>query len=61
MCFIAPFAVAAMISPDNQVWLNRLWDYIVHFSLKDFGYYDNSIKMLGLIILSGNFWEPAPR
>ena len=60
LCFICPFAVAAMSSPDNQDWLNKCWDYIVHFKLKDFDYYDNSIKMLNLIILSGNYWTPRP-
>jgi hypothetical protein len=58
LCFICPFAVAAMASPDNQDWLNKLWDYTVHFRLKDFDYYDNSIKMLDMIIISGNYWTP---
>ena len=59
LCFICPFAVAAMSSPDNQQWLNKLWDYIQHFKLKDFDYYDNTIKMLDMIIISGNYWTPA--
>jgi endo-1,4-beta-D-glucanase Y len=59
LCFICPFAVAAMSGPDNQQWLNKLWDYIQHFKLKDFDYYDNTIKMLDMIILSGNYWTPA--
>ena len=59
LCFICPFAVAAMSSPDNQEWLNKLWDYIQHFKMKDFDYYDNTIKMLDMIILSGNYWTAA--
>jgi hypothetical protein len=58
LCFIAPFAVSAMISQDNQPWLNKVWDYLVHFRMKDFDYYDNSIKMITMIILSGNYWTP---
>jgi len=58
LCFICPFAVAAMANPHNQEWLNKLWDYIVGFKMKDFDYYDNSIKMIDLIILSGNYWAP---
>ena len=58
LCFICPFAVAAMASPDNQQWLNKLWDYVTNFKMKDFDYYDNSIKMIDLIILSGNYWAP---
>ena len=62
LCFICPFAVAAMANPgnpDNQQWLNKLWDYIVGFKMKDFDYYDNTIKMIDLIILSGNYWAPG--
>jgi hypothetical protein len=59
LCFICPFAIAAMSGPDNQEWLNKLWDYIQHFKLKDFDYYDNTIKMLDMIIMSGNYWTPA--
>jgi endo-1,4-beta-D-glucanase Y len=58
MSFIAPFAVAAMVDAKNQPWLNKMWDYIGNFNLDDFDYYDNSIKMLNMIILSGNYWPP---
>jgi endo-1,4-beta-D-glucanase Y len=58
MSFIAPFAVAAMVDGKNQAWLNKLWDYIIGFNLDQFDYYDNSIKMLNLLILSGNYWSP---
>jgi endo-1,4-beta-D-glucanase Y len=62
LCFICPFAVAAMANPDNpenQQWLNKLWDYVVGFKMKDFDYYDNTIKMIDLIILTGNYWAPG--
>jgi endo-1,4-beta-D-glucanase Y len=58
LSFIAPFAVAAMIDPKNQSWLNSLWNYIIQFKLESFDYYDNSIKMLNLLLLSGNYWKP---
>jgi endo-1,4-beta-D-glucanase Y len=58
LSFIAPFAIAAMIDEKNQSWLNALWNYVVAFKLKDFDYYDNTIKMIDLIILSGNYWAP---
>jgi hypothetical protein len=59
LCFIAPFAVSAMVSADNQEWLNRIWDYMVHFKRSEFGYYDNSIRMMAMIIISGNYWVPS--
>ncbi|HVV05576.1 MAG TPA: glycosyl hydrolase family 8 [Puia sp.] len=58
LCFIAPFAVAAMTNKENQIWLNRLWDYMVHFRASEFDYYDNSIRMICMLILSGNYWAP---
>ena len=57
LSFIAPFSVSAMTDTENQAWLNKLWDYITAFKLKDFDYYDNTIKMLNMIIISGNYWE----
>ena len=59
LCFICPLGVAAMSSPDNQEWLNKMWDYITRFKMKDFDYYDNTIKLLDMIILTGNYWTPA--
>ena len=47
-----------MVDQKNQQWLNAVWDYLVHFKLKDYDYYDNSIKMLDMIALSGNYWQP---
>lgn len=58
LCFISSFAIASMVDSKNQLWLNNLYDYIINFKLKDFDYYDNSIKMLNLVILSHNYWTP---
>lgn len=57
LSFIGPFTVSAMTDKKNQQWLNHVWDYLVNFKLKDYDYYDNSIKLLNMIILSGNYWE----
>jgi endo-1,4-beta-D-glucanase Y len=58
LSFIGPFAVSAMTDSSNQQWLNKVYDYLLHFKLKDFDYYDNSIKLLDMIAISGNYWEP---
>lgn len=57
LSFIGPFAVSAMVDAKNQQWLNDVWDYLIAFKLKDYDYYDNSIKMIDMIILSGNYWK----
>ena len=58
LSFIAPFAVAAMTENKDQKWLNKTWDYLVKFDIDDFDYYDNSIKMLNMLIITHNYWAP---
>jgi len=56
LSFIAPFAVSAAVDSKNQLWLNKVWDYMTTFKMKDFDYYDNTIKLMDMIIVSGNYW-----
>ena len=55
LSFVAPFAVSAMVDGKNQEWLNDIWRYLTGFKLKDYDYYDNSIKLLDMIIISGKY------
>jgi endoglucanase len=52
--FTAPLMVAAMTG-SNQAWLNYLWGYITRQPIQD--YYADSIKMLTLLVVSGNWWH----
>jgi endo-1,4-beta-D-glucanase Y len=55
--FAASAAVATMTSPNQQSWLNALYDSI---RTREQGYFDDdSVALLALLILSGNYWEPA--
>ncbi len=56
--FVCPMAVGSMLNNNNQEWLNDCWDYIDQLEVKDYRYYDNTIQLLTLISLSGNFWLP---
>ena len=56
--FVCPMAVGSMLNSENQEWLNDSGDYIDQLEVKDYKYYDNTIQMLSLIALSGNFWLP---
>ncbi|MEO8415957.1 MAG: glycosyl hydrolase family 8 [Ginsengibacter sp.] len=58
MSFIASFMVAAMVDANNQAWLNKLWTYVLNFNIDQFEYYGNTIKMISMIIVSGNYWAP---
>lgn len=56
--FTGPFAVAAMTDPARQRWLDALWADLTARRLSHEDYYGNSIKLLTLIVLSGNWWQP---
>ena len=58
MAFVAPLGVGAMVDTVNQGWLNALWDLIVSTPLADGGYYENTLKLLAMIVMSGNWWAP---
>ena len=59
LAFAAPFAVGAMVNATNQVWLDKLWTNVTSKVVADDAYFGNTIKLLDLIILSGNWWTPA--
>ncbi|RED34980.1 MULTISPECIES: glycosyl hydrolase family 8 [Paenibacillus] len=52
--FFAPFGVSAMTSSSNQTWLNSVWTYTAGSSSE--GYYEDSIKLFSLLVMSGNWW-----
>ncbi|HEY0707663.1 MAG TPA: beta-glucanase, partial [Polyangia bacterium] len=54
--FVGPFAVAAMIDGSHQNWLDALWTWMVDKELQD--YYADSIRLLSMIVVSGNWWAP---
>lgn len=56
MAFTAPLAVGAMTEPDDQKWLDALFDHCIERETEH--YYEDTLRMLSLIALSGNFWAP---
>ena len=52
--FASPLAVALMTQPQYQQQLNTLYDAIYQ---RREGYYEDSITLLSLLVLSGNFWS----
>jgi hypothetical protein len=58
MAFVTPFAVSAMVGAENQRWLNALWRFAVDTPVTASDYYGNTIKMLAMIVISGNWWTP---
>lgn len=57
--FIGPFTVGAMLENTNQTWLNNLYDeLLLNNNLVDGDYYSNTLKLLSMIVISGNYWVP---
>jgi endo-1,4-beta-D-glucanase Y len=57
--FIGPLTVGAMADTKNQNWLNMLYKELIDKNdLRDGDYYSNTIKLLSLITISGNYWDP---
>ena len=54
--FIAPLGVAAMNVPAQQTWLNSIYDAV---NQEHQDYYEDTLNLLSLLIMTGNFWDPA--
>jgi endoglucanase len=55
-CFISPTGVAAMATT-NQTWLNNTFAYAKD---KKEAYYEDSVSLLSMLVMSGNAWLLAP-
>ncbi len=53
--FVAPLGVAAMTDPAHQDWLNQLYDRV---NQEHENYYEDSLDLLSLLAMTGNFWRP---
>lgn len=59
LCFTAPYLVAAMCQEEGEgahEWLDLLWNKCSAATKEN--YYNDSIKMLCLMVASGNWWVP---
>lgn len=56
--FVAPLGVAAMVDAANQSWLDAIWDHLVAAPPDDGGYYENTLRLLAMLVMSGNWWAP---
>jgi len=54
--FVATLGVAAMLDAGQQAWLNACWEAVRQ---SDEGYYEDTVTLLALLAMSGNWWSPA--
>lgn len=57
--FIGPFAVGAMCDAKFQSFLNKMYDYLNDYDQKWHGYFENTVALLSMIVLTGNYWTPV--
>jgi hypothetical protein len=53
--FVAPMGVAAMLVPARQAWLDAIWEAV---RVEEQGYYEDSVTLLSMLVMSRNFWRP---
>lgn len=56
IAFAAPLGVAAMTVSSRQQWLNDVYD-AVRGSHED--YYEDTVTLLSLLVMTGNYWDPT--
>ena len=54
--FTSPFIAAAIVDPAHQSFLNAGWTKINNWRAE---YYGDSINLLTMLLISGNWWSPA--
>ncbi len=54
--FVAPFGVALMTRPGQQQRLNAVYNAV--YNTYD-NYYEDSITLLSLLVMTGNYWDPT--
>jgi hypothetical protein len=54
--FVSPLGVAAMLDANAQAWLDAIYA-AVHDRQED--YFEDSVTLLCLLVMTGNFWDPA--
>ena len=58
MAFIAPLGLAVMTLKDQQRFVNRVFDLCVTVHQD---YYEDSISLFCLLLMTGNYWLPTFR
>lgn len=54
--FVSPMGIAAMTEPSLQPFLNDIYDSVYNTHE---GYYEDSVNLLSLLVMTGNYWDPT--
>ena len=56
--FVGPLTVGGMLDTSGQSWLDSLYSTLNYTSALSGDYYSDTIKLLSLLTISGNYWAP---
>jgi hypothetical protein len=54
--FVATLGIAAMTTPSQQKFLNRIFNIITRTNQD---YYEDTVSLLCMLVMTGNFWDPT--
>jgi hypothetical protein len=58
LSFISPFLVSALCQPNNDPWILALWNFVTNIPITSGTFYDNTLKLISLIVATGNWLAP---
>lgn len=59
LAFIAPFLVSSLTEEGNDQWTIDIWKTIMEKSIENCTFYENTLKLMSMIIATGNWFTPS--
>lgn len=56
LSFIAPFLVSSLIEKGNDSWTLSLWNTLVNKPITKCTFYENTLKLISMIVATGNWY-----
>lgn len=59
LSFIAPFLVSSLTEEGNDQWTINIWKTLMEKSIENCTFYENTLKLIAMIIATGNWFTPS--
>lgn len=59
LAFISPFLVSSLTENNNEEWTINLWQTILNKPMEECNFYENTLKLISMIIVTGNWIIPS--
>ena len=59
LAFVAPFLVSSLTEEGNDQWTIDIWKTIIETPLENCNFYGNTLKLMAMIIATGNWFTPS--